>query len=64
MLVVLVLFILTLRIILVHSTLEELLLMGAHLRSRRQIRLSTSRRFLLLQRSISILTLLLSRRLS
>ena len=60
MLVVLVLFILVFCIVSVKSTLEELLLVNSHLRSRWQVLLSTSWRLFLLRASICVLPLLLS----
>lgn len=63
MLVVLVLFILIFGIVSVQGTLEELLLVNSHLRSRWQVLLSTGRRLFGLHAPVTILSLLLSRRL-
>ena len=63
MLVVLVLFILVFTIVSVQCTLEELLLVNSHLRSRWQVLLSTSWRLFLLHASVSILSLFLTWRM-
>ena len=56
-----VLIVLVFFIVSIHSTLEELLLVRAHLRSRGQVLLRTSWRLFLLNTSICILTRFLSR---